>query len=153
MIRTKKRLYLCCTLLVINLAFIWGNSLLPGSVSSVFSNWVRDLLASLFGGTPGESTGGGLLRKLAHFTEFACLGLCLRWLFGMVRTGTWQQCLPALLCGFCAACIDETIQIFVPNRGPGIPDVLLDTLGVAVGIGLLTAVHTIWYEKAKENTQ
>ena len=50
MIRTDKRLRLCYCLLVLNLAFIWGNSLLPGEVSDAFSDWVKELLASLFPG-------------------------------------------------------------------------------------------------------
>ena len=47
MIRTDKRLRLCITLLVCNLIFIWGNSLLPGEISGAFSDWVKSLLAHL----------------------------------------------------------------------------------------------------------
>ena len=82
MIRTEKRLRLCYTLLILNLCFIWGNSLLPGELSGAFSNWVKDILAALLPGDGESVGGGGLLRKLAHFTEFACLGAFLtRFLF------------------------------------------------------------------------
>jgi hypothetical protein len=30
MIRSQKRIRVCAVLLIVNLAFIWGNSLLPG---------------------------------------------------------------------------------------------------------------------------
>lgn len=137
MIRTEKRLRLCWTLLILNLCFIWGNSLLPGEISGRFSDWVKELLlAVLPGGTPGGN-GGGLLRKLAHFTEFACLGAVLCWLTGMLQ----KQPALALILGTAAACMDETIQRFVPDRGPSLWDVGIDTCGVIVGILVLLTGH------------
>lgn len=146
MIRTQIRLRLCIVLLVVNLIFIWGNSLLPGELSGALSQWVKDLL---FPGGQDPSTGHGLLRKLAHFTEFACLGACLTWLFGMLRKKPW---LP-LLFGFLAACLDETIQIFVPDRGPAIRDVLIDAAGVCIGFAVLLLGHTIHKKHFGGNNQ
>ena len=74
-----------------------------------------------------------MLRKIAHFTEFACLGGLFTWLFAMLR----RPAVLALGCGFLAACVDETIQMFIPDRGPSVVDVGIDTAGVAVGILLL----------------
>ena len=142
--RTNTRLRLCIGLLVLNLIFIWGNSLLPGEVSGAFSRWVKELL----GIAPGDPNAGhGLLRKLAHFTEFTCLGLCLQWLHGMLKKPAWQS----LCLGFGVACLDECIQIFVPDRGPAIKDVLIDTAGVCLGIGLLLICIIIKNHKFKEN--
>lgn len=143
MIRTRKRLFLCIILLVVNIAFIWGNSLLPGHLSGAFSDWVRDLLAPLFGRKPGDSSGGGLLRKLAHFTEFMTLGLCLRWLFGMLLTSPPRQWLYAAAASVLTAGIDETIQMFVPERGPALKDVGIDTLGALLGITALTLINIL----------
>ena len=138
MIRTNRRLRLCCTLLVCNLAFIWGNSLLPGEISGQISDCVKEMLEALFAGGAESPSGGGLLRKFAHFAEFTALGLCLEWLFGMLgRKPFWP-----LLCGVSAACLDETIQIFVPGRGPGIRDVCIDSCGVAAGMLLLCLGHS-----------
>lgn len=149
MIRTKKRMGLCAALLILNLAFIWGNSLLSGSVSGAFSQWVRDLLARIFQ-LPAKdpSAGHGLLRKIAHFTEFCSLGLCLTWLTGMLGKRPWVS----LACGFLAACADETIQCFVPDRGPGFRDVLIDTAGAALGIVLLLAGHRFLRQRRKPQT-
>ena len=138
MIRTKARLRLCITLIVCNLVFIWGNSLLPSEISGAFSDWVKNLLAPLFGWTEESSGGGGLLRKLAHFTEFATLGVCLRWLLGMMDTKRWRQMLIPLAVAFVTACIDETIQLFIPLRGPGVKDVIIDTAGATLGIVILS---------------
>ena len=75
MLRNRKRMAVCITLLCVNLCFIWGNSLLPGEISGAISGWLRELL---LGAAPeGPDVGHGLLRKLAHFTEFACLGALL----------------------------------------------------------------------------
>ena len=139
MIRTEKRLRLCGVLLLLNIAFIWGNSLLPGEVSGAFSDWVKELLAELFANDALSASGGGLLRKLAHFSEFAMLGVLFSWLFGMLQKGrSWTA-----LCGFFTACVDETIQRFVPDRGPSIVDVGIDTCGVLAGMLLIFIGHSI----------
>lgn len=152
MIRTARRLRLCITLLCVNLAFIWGNSLLPGGVSGALSHWLRDVLSWLFDNTGTSDGGHGLLRKIAHFTEFCSLGLCLCWLFSMLRQKKWERVVFPLCAGIMAACIDECIQIFVPGRGPGILDVAIDSCGVILGIIILT----LWQKlklKQLEKTQ
>lgn len=147
MIRTDKRLRLCAVLLVCILAFIWGNSLLPGEVSGAFSDWVESVLDVVLPGDGMKSpSGGGLLRKAAHFTEFTALGITLGWLFGMLRMGKLRP----FLCGVGAACIDETIQRFVPGRGPSVKDVCIDSSGVLTGILLLYLGYT--YLKKKKQT-
>ena len=73
--------------------------------------------------------------KLAHFAEFTCLGLLFSRLWGMLTQK--KPFLWSLLCGAAAAAIDETIQLFVPGRGPSLKDVGIDTLGVCLGIVIL----------------
>ena len=145
MVKSRKRLTLCITLLILNLAFIWGNSLLPAQVSRAFSGFVRNILAAILpaGGSDQVGDGHGLLRKLAHFTEFACLGLLLSWLVRMLRSKQWEHILLPLLIGALVAAVDETIQLFVPGRGPGILDVGIDTLGVTLGIVLINLYLSI----------
>ena len=139
MLRTEARLRTAKILLVLNLCFIWGNSMLPGEISGALSDWVKNLIFSLLPGRPGDGMGGGLLRKLAHFTEFAMLGACLGWLHGMVN----KKAVNALAWGAAAACVDETIQRFVPGRGPSLRDVAIDTSGVLTGLLLLHLAHRI----------
>ena len=145
MVRTKKRLWLCAGLILFNIAFIWGNSLLTAELSRALSGWVRNILSFLFSSDGSEVAGGGdhLLRKLAHFTEFTCLGLLLSWLVRMLRPKSWEYYLMPLVGGCMVACVDELIQNFVPGRGPGILDVGIDTLGVTLGIVLITVYTSI----------
>ena len=138
--KTDRRLRLCITLLVLNIVFIWGNSMLPGELSGAISYWVKNLLSGVLPGKPG-SDGHGLVRKLAHFTEFTSLGLCFSWLFRMVRKRKWEHLALPFFAGFVVACTDEMIQMFVPDRGPGIRDVAIDTAGVIVGICLFSLVY------------
>ena len=148
--RNNRRMILCCSLLSLLLIFIWGNSLMPGDLSGAFSDWVKKVLTALlpflFDGMP-ESVGGGLLRKLAHFSEFAALGSCFCWLYGMLRSRRAEQLLLSLSSGFLAACVDETIQRFVPDRHGCITDVGIDTAGVITGIVLFTTAYFIYENK------
>lgn len=133
MICSRKRLWLCTGLIGCCLCFIWGNSLMPGEVSAAFSNWVGEMLESLLNIPLKPSQGRGLLRKIAHFTEFAALGMLLTWRMGMQGKPLWL----AQLFGSLAACVDETIQCFVPGRGPGLRDVCIDSSGVFTGMILI----------------
>ena len=130
------RLYLA--LIILNLAFIWGNSLLPGEVSGALSNWLGRLLGM---GGDGAQEGTGLLRKLAHFTEFACLGFFLARLASLKGERGFHIFAPALLGGLLTACIDESIQLITPDRGPSLVDVWIDTSGVLMGIMALFGVY------------
>lgn len=129
----KKRKALCCVLIALNLTLIWGNSTLPGGVSMELSD---GFLALLSQGLPALAVIGSILiRKLAHFSEFACLGLLLGWLLSP-EGGFRGFAAPALL-GTLAACVDETIQRFVPGRESSLIDVWIDIFGVCAGILLL----------------
>ena len=145
MIRTDKRLRICICLLCMLLIFIWGNSLLPGEISQAFSDWVKTLLSGMVSGGSGSGQGSGLLRKIAHFTEFTALGSLLCWRAGMRNKKKYVP----FLWGVAAACIDECIQIFAPGRAPRVTDVLLDSCGVLTGVLLIALGHTVF---KKNNT-
>lgn len=138
MISQKRRsMVICGLLLSLNLLFIWGNSLLPADASGALSSWLLKLLTGV-GTEEGQAEPGeGLLRKLAHFCEFASLGFLLGWLLAMLRETSWAWVLPAAVLGCLAACIDELLQYLAPGRAPGLWDVGIDTAGVLAGIGLL----------------
>ncbi len=129
-------------LIMITLAFMWGNSLIPGGTSSKMSEWLRDLINKIFSFTKSskEAGSGYLIRKIMHFTEFMILGIeitCLKYAKkGMNRS-------MVLLCGLLAAMIDETIQLFVPGRCGCITDVWLDMAGFFTGFVFLMVIHKL----------
>ena len=68
----KKRIL--SILILRNLALIWGNSMLTGISSEAVSGGVLALLGRFLPVLLTEA-GHTLLRKAAHFSEFALLGL------------------------------------------------------------------------------
>ncbi len=121
------------------LAFIWGQSLMPGAASQMESDSVLKLvypvvellqkaLAAL--GRTYDPT--FLVRKLAHFTEYAVLGVLMFVLF-LQPEGGGRYIPPMGLC-LAAAAVDEGLQFFAVDRGPALRDVILDFTGSCAGI-------------------
>ena len=143
-IRRKKFLFLALT--AANLALIWGNSLMTGESSGSFSGAVVAFLSRFLPFFSGEM-GHTLLRKLAHFSEFACLGL----LMGTTLRLYGKPVFRATGLGLAAACVDETIQVFVPDRGPSPIDIWIDTCGVTAGIAIVLIGYHYIRKKHKRN--
>lgn len=73
-----------------------------------------------------------LVRKGAHFLEYAALGFFLRLL---IHSHGWHP--PTRICwtaGTLYACTDELHQLFIAQRAAMWQDVLLDSTGVLAGI-------------------
>ena len=129
----KKRRIALLIAIILTLAFIWGNSLLNREQSSDESAWVLQLVTpilELFVGK-GRVT-EHLVRKLAHFAEFALLGFELLFWFSGVREKRKDMLLLAMSHGLFAALTDETIQLF-SARGSQVQDVWLDFAGATTG--------------------
>jgi VanZ family protein len=92
--------------------------------------------------------GHTFLRKAAHFSEFAMLGLLYCGRHRLVKSET-----PVHLMGFgmAVACIDETIQIFTPERASSLIDVWIDTSGFALGLVVIFSAYTIYNKIKGEN--
>ena len=73
-----------------------------------------------------------ILRKCAHFTEFAILGILST--FTLFQTKVARKAVLAI--GFCLAIasMDETLQLFVDGRVGCVTDVLIDVAGAGVGV-------------------
>lgn len=142
MIPERKRKILCTLLIAANLAFIWGNSLLPGTESGELSGGILALINSILGlGEEGAEMLHLLIRKGAHFTEFACLGALLCWRVRLAKGKGMALAAYPFLGSLLAACTDETIQMFVDGRGSSLMDVWVDAFGALTGIILLVLGH------------
>ena len=87
-----------------------------------------------------------LVRKAAHFSEYALLGFFMGLLF-VRRDGRSRFFLPALAC-LTAAAIDESIQLFVSGRAGQVRDVCIDMCGALSGLAIaltVLAVARSWY--------
>lgn len=134
-------------------ALIFIQSLLPGEISSNQSGFIVDVLFPIINhmGIPISVDNFSLLiRKLAHFTEYFILGLL--W-FGIYLSNRKHHWLPwvVVIQGFIAACIDEIIQFYTPNRSGEFRDVLIDTLGVLTAIIVILLLSKI--KKARKKAK
>lgn len=79
-----------------------------------------------------------IIRKLAHFSEYALLGillrLCLESWFGHRVRSAWFLAWISLACGAFYAATDELHQILTDGRSGQFVDVLVDTCGVLFGV-------------------
>lgn len=126
----------------LNLVFIWTNSILSIELSSHQSSFITSILQHIF---RNADTGmlEHIIRKCAHFAEFACLGALS---FGLTYAicefdfrRAWAAApLPVIGC-LLAASTDETIQIF-SDRGNSVADVLLDFSGSLTAIAVFCVV-------------
>lgn len=90
-----------------------------------------------------------LVRKAAHFTEYAVLGFLLSNAFNSfgLFSKRWAFLSPAV--SLLYAVSDEVHQYFVPGRACRFLDILIDFCGAAVGIGLFWASLSIVMTVAK----
>lgn len=83
----------------------------------------------------------GVIRKMAHFFLYFCLGLLTIKAWCWRKDRSWVY---ALFFCFCYAVTDEFHQSFVPGRSAEIHDVLLDTIGSFTGIMVIFFLRKIW---------
>lgn len=140
----KRRNIILGLLVLLTLAFIWGNSLLPRTESQEIS---RGLLAELCAalehvGMHLDPQNDHWLRKLAHFGEFGLLGAELGLLLCLNRRQSVQGFVNCAFAGLAVAVTDEALQL-ISNRGSQVQDVLLDFAGFLTGLllcGLLCGI-------------
>lgn len=146
----KKSPIILYLLIAATLAFIWGNSLQNETTSAVISWSVLNIITpflEIFVGT-GKVT-VFLVRKLAHFTEFAILGIELALLLILYKKITLQTISNCLFFALSTAVIDESIQIY-SGRGPMVEDILLDFVGAISGFFLIAIVYLIFFRRRKK---
>lgn len=77
------------------------------------------------------------VRKAAHMTEYAILGLLSFAFYRGISGKEKRQFLAALVTAAVYACTDEFHQYFVPGRSAEVRDVCIDTLGAFIGLTIL----------------
>jgi VanZ family protein len=116
----------------------------PGGESGAFSRLVLEWFAGigldlrvLFG-----EHAFWVIRKMAHFTEYAILFLLIHFAIG--TSMAWpRRPWVALLLVFLYACSDEFHQLFIPKRVGDIADVMIDTLGGAFALSMVFLVRML----------
>lgn len=127
--------------------------------SSRASVKVTEFLLRLYYGTAGGAGGGGngggeniadivplvegFVRKLAHFTEYMCMGLLSYSIVILWIRPIWRGWLIVVGQLFLSAGLDEFHQYFIPGRHASFKDVLIDAAGGVAGMFLLAVGRVI----------
>ena len=128
--------------------FIWDNSLQNGGTSDGFSLVFAEKLAPIahhLGFQGNIWTLNRIIRKLAHLTEYTILGGVL---YAILRRYIeYGTVFKTIGLGMAIAILDELIQIFSPGRSSQFSDVVIDTIGVVIGILLIKLAYSIGQKK------
>ena len=90
-----------------------------------------------------------VIRKLAHFSIYTLVGFLLMSFVSTYNLDEKKRCLISLGIGIIYATSDEIHQAFVPGRGPQITDVMIDTMGVLLGLLIVLTIIEL-YKKIKK---
>ena len=124
------------------LAFIWGNSMVPGvesgEISEPITEWINSVVQKVF---PSVEISHLFVRKAAHFIEFSILGAlaAANWVLWFPEKRR-VKILAMIPCCFLVALADEIIQSFFEGRASSFLDVLLDTSGSTVAVLIFLCV-------------
>ena len=138
-------LYIVLCLIVF---FIWDNSLQNGGNSDgfslIFAEWLAPIADKL--GFYGNIWAlNRVVRKLAHLTEFTILGGILYVILRRyIEYGTVVKTIGV---GIVIASLDEFIQLFSLGRSSQLSDVLIDTVGIIIGISVVKLTYYISHDK------
>ena len=117
--------------------------------SSPLTDWINGILA----GFPIPfSVTESFIRKLAHFTEYAILGVMLSVTYYVYQLKIRTALITTLITGAAVAVIDEIIQLFPAGRSCQVSDMLLDFCGVAfAAVIVMVIIRTIENNRRKKH--
>lgn len=155
---------LLTVLIVLALVFIWGNSLVSRELSGKISDDILAVMnaateklgfgADLFtymsdedGDGVAEQPTSFVIRKAAHVTEFAVFTALV---FLRLESTGKKRFFTAWGLGTLTGAIDETLQIF-SHRGSQVRDVLIDSAGALLGLGIVSLILYFISRKEKSN--
>lgn len=90
-----------------------------------------------------------VIRKIAHFSIYTLVGFLLMALASTYNLKENKKIIISLCIGALYATSDEIHQLFIPGRSGQITDVILDSMGVLLGILLILTVLEV-YKKIKK---
>ena len=88
-----------------------------------------------------------VIRKLAHFSIYTVVGILLMSFISTYKLKEGIRIIVSLVIGIIYAASDEIHQSFIPGRGPQVTDVMIDTMGVLLGILLVMLVIKIYKKR------
>ena len=144
-VKRKTACGILIALIILTIAFIWGNSVLPMARSAEESAAVSSFLQRIIDAIFGEGTfavSESFIRKAAHFSEFFALGVEIYLLIIAVKKASLPSYFCALPVGLFVAVIDEGIQV-LSQRGAAVKDIFIDYGGYLAAAVLFILIFII----------
>ena len=127
-----------------------------GSLSHLISQKCVELINALAGGNWTELFKENLvtyfenpIRKLAHFAEYALMGVLLYGIWRPWKERNVRLYLLIIIWVLVSAAGDEIHQLFVPGRCGSAADVMLDTCGGGFGLLVCVLIEKLWQRQSK----
>ena len=148
-------------LMIMIYGFSAGNGEESSALSAKLTDWLMRLIYPEYLSMSAEQQAGAfallhlLVRKTAHFSEYALLGAALR---QFLRTFPFRwPGAAAWLAATLYAVLDEWHQTFVAGRSGQLRDICIDSAGALFGICLAAAAAAVitekLWKKAEEDTK
>ncbi len=161
MIHSKRKIsytVIAVVLLIVLYSMIFYFSAEDAESSSIASSRVTKFICHIYykiiggggGGAVADSTAlplEAIVRKLAHFLEYMCVGFLSYSLVVLWRKPAKLGSLLVILQLVISAGLDEFHQSFVPGRYASVKDVVIDTAGGIAGIFMImigTKIRNCW---------
>lgn len=108
----------------------------PGDVSDGKSLFIVNIIKTMgFRGPVDVDRANFLVRKLAHITEYTIL--CILFVRGFLKSNYRRSVLYGGIMSLIYAMTDEIHQIFVPGRAGKAMDVVIDSIGILIGMAIV----------------
>ncbi len=141
-----KKKVISWALLIIWMIVIFFFSHQPSIKSSGVSNKVLEIIDTIIPFSLNYEWSSFVIRKLAHFTEYAILGILMIRLVNVYLKKEKNAIYFAIFCCFLYAISDEIHQLFIVGRNGNVVDVLIDTCGSMFGIFLLLIISKLLHK-------
>lgn len=143
--KAKSKIYIAWFLVILWMIVIFYMSSQPAAASNGMSRGVTKLIIQFVSNIYAldievDATQfwvdrfNHIVRKLGHVTEYLVLGILVANAYKKSSVKGCKLMMYSLILCFAYAVSDEFHQYFVPGRGPGWSDVMLDSFGAALGI-------------------
>lgn len=133
-------------LIVLLLATFWiifGFSGQDGETSGGLSQKVTQIIVNIFGIQEDEDyiyRMEKIIRKIAHFSIYTIVGILVMALICTYNITQRNSSILSLIIGIIYAISDEIHQGFIPGRSARVTDVIIDTMGVIMGILIILVI-------------
>ena len=144
---SKKSKYIILTIIWMGFIFCMSNQ--PANISKELSQNIEKLLNStpiignILSDILNSANSQFIVRKSAHIILFCFLSILCFVVIYELKRNVKISTLASFSITFIYACMDEIHQLFIPGRSGKINDVLIDSIGVIMGLIFINLIFML----------